>query len=129
MLAVGELEPVPALTVTSPVQCSFIIPDHKRRALFTPHAQRERGKVIDRGVHIYIFTPHAQRERGKVIDLGVHYIIGERREPLSRVFNDQPCDIYGGVRTYVQNASCYFSKLKLHSPILVLTYVTLAFDL
>ena len=24
------------------------------RALVTPHAQRERGKVIDRGVHIYI---------------------------------------------------------------------------
>ena len=23
--------------------------------LFTPHAQRERGKVIDRGVHIYIY--------------------------------------------------------------------------
>ena len=24
-------------------------------ALVTPHAQRERGKVIDRGVHIYIY--------------------------------------------------------------------------
>ena len=24
------------------------------RGLFTPHAQRERGKVIGRGVHIYI---------------------------------------------------------------------------
>ena len=23
--------------------------------LVTPHAQRERGKVIDRGVHIYIY--------------------------------------------------------------------------
>ena len=23
--------------------------------IFTPHAQRERGKVIDRGVHIYIY--------------------------------------------------------------------------
>ena len=23
--------------------------------VFTPHAQRERGKVIDRGVHIYIY--------------------------------------------------------------------------
>ena len=42
-------------------------------------------------------------------------IIGERSEPLSRVFNDKPRDIYGGVRTYVQNASCYFSKLKLRS--------------
>ena len=28
---------------------------HRRhRALFTPHAQCERGKVIGRGVHIYI---------------------------------------------------------------------------
>ena len=26
-----------------------------RWALVTPHAQRERGKVIDRGVHIYIY--------------------------------------------------------------------------
>ena len=34
-------------------------------------------------------------------------IIGERSEPLSRVFNDQSRDIYiGGVRTYVQNGSC-----------------------
>ena len=40
-------------------------------------------------------------------------VIGERSEPLSRVFNDKPRDIYGGVRTYVQNASCYFFKLKL----------------
>ena len=24
--------------------------------IFTPHAQRERGKVIDRGVHIYIYN-------------------------------------------------------------------------
>ena len=23
--------------------------------IFTPHAQRERGKVIGRGVHIYIY--------------------------------------------------------------------------
>ena len=43
------------------------------------------------------------------------------------MFKDQPRDIYGGVRTYVQNASCYFSKLKLRSPIIVRTHVTLAF--
>ena len=54
--------------------------------------------------------------------------IGERSKPLSRVFNEQPRDIYGGVRTYVQNASCYFSKLKLRSQIIVRKYVTLAFD-
>ena len=34
VLAVGELERVPALTVTSPMRCSLIIPDHERRALF-----------------------------------------------------------------------------------------------
>ena len=34
VLAVGELERVHALTVTSPVRCSLIIPDHERRALF-----------------------------------------------------------------------------------------------
>ena len=34
VLAVGELERVPALTVTSPVRCSLIIPDHERWALF-----------------------------------------------------------------------------------------------
>ena len=34
VLAVGELEWVPALTETSPVRCSLIIPDHERRALF-----------------------------------------------------------------------------------------------
>ena len=57
----------------------------------------------------------------------IRTIIGERSEPLSRVFNDKPRDIYGGVRTCVQNASCYISKLKLRSPIIVRTYVTLAF--
>ena len=34
VLAIGELEWVPALTVTLPVLCSLIIPDHERRALF-----------------------------------------------------------------------------------------------
>ena len=33
VLAFGKLEPVPALTVTSPVRCS-LIPDNERRALF-----------------------------------------------------------------------------------------------
>ena len=33
----------------------------------------------------------------------ISLVIGERSEPLSRVFNDQPCDIYyGGVRTHVR---------------------------
>ena len=28
------------------------------RNIITPHAQRERGKVIGRGVHIYIYLLH-----------------------------------------------------------------------
>ena len=39
------------------------------------------------------------------------------------VFNDQPRDIYiymANVRPYVKNASCYFSKFKLCSPIILL---------
>ena len=32
-------------------------------ALFiTPHAQRERGKVIDRGVHIYIYMSVVEKK-------------------------------------------------------------------
>ena len=31
--------------------------------LFTPHAQRERGKVIDRGVHIYIYIYVCSRKK------------------------------------------------------------------
>ena len=30
---------------------------------FTPHAQRERGKVIDRGVHIYIYIYVCSRKK------------------------------------------------------------------
>ena len=59
----------------------------------------------------------------------IFLVIGERSEPLSMVFNDQPRDIYiymADVRPYVQNASCYFSKLKLCSPIIERTYVTLS---
>ena len=60
-------------------------------------------------------------------------LIGERSEPLSMVFNDQPRDIYiynmADVRPYVQNASCYFSKLKLSPPIIVLRMSHLPSDL
>ena len=32
------------------------------KIIITPHAQRERGKVIGRGVHIYIYvTEHGKR--------------------------------------------------------------------
>ena len=31
--------------------------------------------------------------------LSINIVIGERSEPLSRVFNDKPRDLYGGVRT------------------------------
>ena len=34
---------------------SFMSVMSNKTAIFTPHAQRERGKVIGRGVHIYIY--------------------------------------------------------------------------
>ena len=30
--------------------------------VITPHAQRERGKVIDRGVHIYIYMSVVEKK-------------------------------------------------------------------
>ena len=36
-------------------------------SIFTPHAQRERGKVIGRGVHIYINTMAECRSGRKCI--------------------------------------------------------------
>ena len=49
IFTVGELEWVPALTVTSPVQCFLIIPDHERRALFLLSSHQFRCPV-DYGV-------------------------------------------------------------------------------
>ena len=31
-------------------------------SVITPHAQRERGKVIDRGVHIYIYMSVVEKK-------------------------------------------------------------------
>ena len=56
--------------------------------IITPYTQSERGKVIDRGVHI-IFTPHAQRERGKVIDRGVH-VCGQKKKLNRTLEIDSP---------------------------------------
>ena len=52
VLAVGELERVPAMTVTSPVRCSLIIPDHERRALFllSSHQFGNLRCLVDYGV-------------------------------------------------------------------------------
>ena len=61
--------------------------------LFTLHAQRGRG-TCDQGWYPFI-TPHAQRERGKVIDRGVHiyiyiYVCG-RKKYLNRTLEiDSP---------------------------------------
>ena len=42
---------------------------------------------------------------------GIIMFIGERSEPLSRVFNEQPCGIYiymvESVRTYVSNSHAH----------------------
>ena len=37
------------------VTCPDIVALHHKLPFITPHAQRERGKVIGRGVHIYIY--------------------------------------------------------------------------
>ena len=38
------------------------------KSIFTPHAQRERGKVIDRGVHIYVCSRKKYLNRTLEID-------------------------------------------------------------
>ena len=40
----------------------------KSTCFFTPHAQRERGKVIDRGVHIYVCSQKKYLNRTLEID-------------------------------------------------------------
>ena len=45
LLAIGSAPPLLLPTPSLPAKL-FIV---------TPHSQRERGKVIDRGVHIYIY--------------------------------------------------------------------------
>ena len=58
-------EPVPSLPEILSLKSAFwaqsstsspdsVIPQKTRNEFITPHAQREQGKVIDRGVHIYI---------------------------------------------------------------------------
>ena len=37
--------------------------------LVTPHAQRERGKVIDRGVHIYIYVCSQKKNLNRTLDI------------------------------------------------------------
>ena len=34
----------------------------QQECIITPHAQRERGKVIDRGVHIYIYMSVVEKK-------------------------------------------------------------------
>ena len=35
----------------------------------TPHAQRERGKVIDRGVHIYIYVCSQKKNLNRTLEI------------------------------------------------------------
>ena len=37
--------------------------------IFTPHAQRERGKVIDRGVHIYIYMSGRKKNLNHTLEI------------------------------------------------------------
>ena len=38
-------------------------------SIFTPHAQRERGKVIDRGVHIYIICLWSKKILNRTLEI------------------------------------------------------------
>ena len=40
-----------------------------RVCVFTPHAQRERGKVIDRGVHIYIYVCGRKKNLNRTLEI------------------------------------------------------------
>ena len=37
--------------------------------VITPHAQRERGKVIDRGVHIYIYVCGRKKNLNRTLEI------------------------------------------------------------
>ena len=37
--------------------------------IFTPHAQRERGKVIDRGIHIYIYVYDRKKYLNRTLEI------------------------------------------------------------
>ena len=37
--------------------------------IITPHAQRERGKVIDRGVHIYIYVCGQKKNLNRTLEI------------------------------------------------------------
>ena len=41
--------------------------ESNREAVITPHAQRERGKVIDRGVHRNVLLSAQMGERASVV--------------------------------------------------------------
>ena len=60
------------------------------------------GRMVSSGTNdVAISSVHSEKTRLKKL---MKIIIGERSEPLSRVFNDQPRDIYiyGDVRPYVR---------------------------
>ena len=37
--------------------------------IITPHAQRERGKVIGRGVHIYIYMSVVEKKMNRTLEI------------------------------------------------------------
>ena len=37
--------------------------------IITPHAQREQGKVIDRGVHIYIYVCSQKKNLNRTLEI------------------------------------------------------------
>ena len=41
--------------------------------LITPHAQRERGKVIDHGVHIYVYVSGRKKYLNRTVEIDSHF--------------------------------------------------------
>ena len=45
------------------LQCDTVV------SVITPHAQRERGKVIDRGIHIYIYVCGRKKNLNRTLEI------------------------------------------------------------
>ena len=51
---------------------------HEQGAIITPHAQRERGKVIGRGVHIYIYVCGRKKNLNRTLEIDSLFNVDSR---------------------------------------------------
>ena len=89
------MNPLPDRSNYSPLcHTHYLTPDQYFTSLFGPDPLQSREleqKLLNNMG--YSESPEFSQALG---------LIGEGSEPLSRVFNDQPRGIYGGIRTYVR---------------------------